>query len=171
MIMKTISIFSKAIVIAGLVCLTSCSSSDSNDTTPTNPTKTTFKLDGVLITADETTATLYNNEVAGGQYLDVYAIKDGVQILEMHMPAAAASYPVQHVALTMTDSWLTYQANAGATFPTDYFDSTTGNMNLTTYDLANHKLVGTFNFIGNNSTSNKTITEGHLIANTITNNL
>jgi hypothetical protein len=168
--MKTSSTFLKTVSICLVLFLTSCSkSSSSNDTTPTpvNTAQTSFKLDGVLITPDQTIATLYNNTVAGGQYIDVYAFKAGIQVLELHMPATVANYPAQHAALTMTESWMTYQANGGSA-PADYFDSNSGSMNLTTCDLTNNKLVGTFNFIGSNGTTNKTITEGNLVVNTIT---
>lgn len=167
---KAIAIIGKTMMCIGILLMSSCSSDSNSTSSTTNVTKTTFKLDGVLITADQTTATLYNNTVAGGLYIDINAMKDGVQILEMHMPASTGNYPAQHAALTMTESWLTYQANAGANFPADYFDSTSGTMNLTTCDLTGNKLLGTFNFIGNNTTSNKTITEGHLVVNTITHN-
>jgi len=172
--MTTTTLFGKMASMAFIVLLASCSNNDSKTPipvpTPVNPTQTTFKLDGVLITADQTNATLYNNTVAGGQYIDVYAMKGGVQILELHMPASVGNYPAQHAELNMTTSWLTYQANGGADYPQDYFDSNSGTMNLTTCDLTNNKLVGTFNFIGGNSTTTKNITEGHLVVNTITHN-
>jgi hypothetical protein len=167
--MKTTTLLGKAIALTFVVFSISCSSDSSSSTTP-DPvnTATTFKLDGVLITADETTATLYNNTVAGGMYIDVYVKKGGKQVLEMHMPATNGNYPAQHVALTMTESWLTYQANEGLNFPDDYFDSNSGTMNLTTCDLVGDELRGTFNFVGNNGTSNKTITEGNLVVSEIT---
>ena len=65
--MKTISFLGKAMTLGLLLFMTACSSDsdDSNNSNPANTTKTTFKLDGVLITADETDATLYNNALAG----------------------------------------------------------------------------------------------------------
>ena len=95
-------------------------------------------------------------------------IKDGKQVLEMHMPATTGNYPAQHAALTLTESWLTYQANNGLSYPDDYFESNSGTMNLTTCDLVGDELRGTFNFVGNNGTSNKTITEGNLVVSEIT---
>jgi hypothetical protein len=102
--MKTTSVLAKALVLSLIIINASCSSDskDSNSGTPASTEKTTFKLDGVLITADETTATLYTNHVAGGQYLDVYATKDGVEVLELHMPASVGNYPAQRSGFTLT---------------------------------------------------------------------
>ena len=167
--MKTISVLGKTITLGLLFFMTACSSDsdDSNNSNPANTTKTTFKLDGVLITADETDATLYNNTLAGGQYIDVYAYKDGVQVLELHMPATVGNYPAQHTGFTMSDSWLTYET--GGTDPIlDNFHSDSGTMNLTTCDLTADELRGTFNFVANNGTSTKNITEGNLVVTEIT---
>lgn len=167
--MKSFSALGKAITVCVIFFVTACSSDsgDSKNSTPANTTKTTFKLDGVLITADETDATLYNNAIAGGQYIDVYAYKAGVQVLELHMPATVGNYPAQHAGFTMTDSWLTYQT--GGTDPIlDYFHSDSGTMNLTTCDLTADELRGAFNFVGNNGTSTKSITEGNLVVTEIT---
>jgi hypothetical protein len=168
--MKTTSILGKAIVISFAVFSVSCSSDSSSSNTPgpVATDKTTFKLDGVLITADETTATLYNNAGAGGMYIDVYAKKAGVIVLEMHMPATVGNYPAQHAGFTMADSWLTYQNGAGTDPILDYFHSDSGTMNLATCDLVGDELRGTFNFIGNNTATNKTITEGNLVVSEIT---
>lgn len=156
------------VIIFLTLTISSCTSDSESSIPPASADKTTFKLDGVLITPDEVTATDYNNTVAGGRYIDVYVKKGGKQILELHMPAVNGTYPAQHAALTLTSSWLTYQANDGLNFPADYFDSTTGSMKLTTCDLVGNKLRGTFEFVGNNTSSNKTITEGVLVVNTIT---
>ncbi|MEN9488324.1 MAG: hypothetical protein RL494_589 [Bacteroidota bacterium] len=156
---------------SGLV-FTSCSKDNGN--TPivippiVNATQTTFKLDGVLITADETTANDYANASAGGRYIDVFVKKGGKQILELHMPATTGTYPAQHAGFSMTTSWLTYQANDGLNVPDDYYHSASGSMNLTTCDLVGNKLRGTFSFTGNNGTANKQITEGVLVVNTMT---
>ncbi len=146
----------------------SCSDDDEQPQAVTPvATNTSFKLDGVLITPDEVTATLYNNTVAGGQYIDVYASKDGVQVLELHFPAATGTYPAQQ-SFDMTSSWLTYEANGGADYPADYYHSTSGSIILTTVDLTNDKLNGTFSFVGNNTSADKTITEGVLVVTEIT---
>lgn len=166
--MKTLSILAKTMVLALVFFLTGCSN-DSKSSTSGTPSadKTTFKLDGVLITADETEATVYTNAIAGGQYIDVFAYKAGVQVLELHMPATVGNYPAQHAGFTMTNSWLTYQS--GGTDPiADNFHSDSGTMNLTTCDLTADELRGTFNFVGNNTTSTKNITEGKLVVSEIT---
>jgi len=167
--MKTTSILVKAFVLSLIIINASCSSDskDSNSGTPAVTDKTTFKLDGVLITADETTATLYTNPVAGGEYIDVYATKDGVEVLELHMPASVGNYPAQRSGFTMTESWLTYET--GGTDPIlDNFHSDSGTMNLTTCDLTADELRGTFSFIGNNGTTTKNITEGKIVVSEIT---
>lgn len=167
--MKTTSILTKAVVLSLVFLNLSCSkdSSDSNNSNPVNTGATTFKLDGVLITADETDATVYNNTVAGGQYIDVYAYKAGVQVLELHMPASVGNYPAQHAGFTMADSWLTYQDGSGMAL-SDYYHSDSGTMNLTTCDLTADELRGTFNFVGNNGAATKNITEGNLVVTEIT---
>ncbi|WP_298221130.1 hypothetical protein [Flavobacterium sp.] len=167
--MKTTSILAKAVILSLVFLNLSCSkdSSDSNNSNPVNTSATTFKLDGVLITADETEATVYNNTVAGGQYIDVYAYKAGVQVLELHMPATVGNYPAQHAGFTMADSWLTYQDGSGANL-LDYYHSDSGTMNLTTCDLTADELRGTFNFVGNNTAASKNITEGNLVVTEIT---
>ncbi len=120
-----------------------------------------------MITADETTATLYTNPVAGGHYIDVYATKDGVEVLELHMPASVGNYPAQRSGFTLTESWLTYETG-GADPILDNFHSDSGTMDLTTGDLTTDELRGTFNFIGNNGTTTKNITEGKIVVSEIT---
>jgi hypothetical protein len=96
-----------------------------------------------------------------GRYIDVYAHKGGVQVLELHMPAAVGNYPAQHTGFTMSNSWLTYQT--GGTDPvTDYYHSDSGTMNVSSFNESGQRLVGTFNFVGNNGSGTKDITEGHL---------
>lgn len=163
--MKT-TFFKTAMALMALT-IASCSS-DSSDSTTTSADKTTFKLDGVLITADETTATDYTSVISGERQIDVYATKDGKQILELHMPASVGNFPAEQTIGSTTTSWLTYEANDGMTFPDDYFHSTSGTMNLTTMDLSGNKLRGTFNFVGNNTLTTKNITDGVLVVNTMT---
>ncbi len=158
--------FKTAMVLMALT-IASCSS-DSSDSTSTNADKTTFKLNGVLITTDETTTTDYTSVISGERQIDVYAYKNGEQILELHMPAANGSYPAEQTVGSTTTSWLTYEANDGMTFPDDYYHSTSGMMNLTTTDLSGNKLRGTFNFVGNNTITTKNITDGVLVVNTMT---
>lgn len=165
--MKTINTTLKLIFLSLIAFTLSCSDDESTSTTESSD-KTTFKLDGVLITADETTATDYIGVLSGIRQIDVSVKKDGIEILELHMPASNGTYPAEQTVGSTTTSWLTYEENGGANFPADYYHSTSGTMTLTTTDLVGNKLRGTFNFIGNNTTSNKTITEGILVVNTMT---
>ena len=148
--------------------IVSCSSENvDNGSTTISAEKTTFKLNGTLITADEATATHYTNSVAGGKYIDVFVKKGGKEVLELHFPATSGTYPAQQ-SFNMTTSWLTYEANGGAAFPADFFHSTSGEIKVTTLDVAGKKIRATFSFVGNNSTANATITEGVLVVNDIT---
>jgi hypothetical protein len=161
------SIFKTAIAFLVLT-LVSCTSDDSNDNSSApSADKTTFKLNGTIITADDATATHYTNSVAGGKYIDVFVSKGGKEVLEFHFPATTGTYPAQQ-NFNMTTSWLTYEANGGATFPADYFHSTSGEIKVTTLDVTGKKIRATFSFVGNNSTTNATITEGVLVVNTLT---
>lgn len=151
-----------------LLLAASCNSDSSSDNSGTSAAaKTTFKLNGLLITADETTATHYTNAVAGGEYIDINAFKDGKQVLELHFPATKGTFPAEQ-SFSMTTSWLTYEANGGANFPDDFYNSTSGSIQLTTLDLTANKIRGTFNFVGNNTATNTTITEGILITDVVT---
>jgi hypothetical protein len=150
-----------------VVTIVSCTSDDSTSDTPAGTDQTSFKLNGTLITPDAATATHYTNVVAGGKYIDVFVTKGGKEVLELHFPAVAGTYPAQQ-NFNMTTSWLTYKANGGAAFPADYFHSTSGEIKVTTLDVAGKKIRATFNFVGNNATTNATITEGVLVVNTIT---
>lgn len=164
--MKTL--FLKTAIVCLALVFTFCDSDNSSDNSPV-PTadKTTFKLNGVLITADETTATHYTNSVAGGKYIDVFVKKGGKEVLEFHFPAATGTYPAQQ-NFNMTSSWLTYEANGGTTFPADFFHSTSGEIKVTILDLTGKKIKATFSFVGNNTTTIATITEGVLVVNEIT---
>lgn len=163
--MKTI--YLKTAIALMALTFASCSSDSSSSTTVNTP-KTTFKLDGVLITADETTATDYISVISGERQIDVSVIKDGKEVLELHMPASVGNFPAEQTVGSTTTSWLTYEANEGMTFPDDYFHSTSGTMNLATVDLPGNKLRGTFNFVGNNTITTKNITDGVLVVNTMT---
>jgi len=155
--------------IACLVLLfASCTSDDSSsNSSSTSADKTTFKLDGVLVTTDISSATHYTNTVTGGKYIDIFVKKGGKEVLELHFPAATGTYPAQQ-NFNMTTSWLTYEANGGAAFPADFYHSTSGEIKVTTLDVAGKKIRATFSFIGNNTTANATIAEGVLVVNTIT---
>lgn len=160
--------FFKTAIVFLVLTIVSCTSDDSTDNSSApSADKTTFKLNGVLMTADEAIATHYTNSVAGGKYIDVFVSKGGKEVLELHFPAATGTYPAQQ-SFNMTTSWLTYEANGGVTFPADYFHSTSGEIKVTTLDVTGKKIRATFNFVGNNATTNATITEGVLVVNTIT---
>jgi hypothetical protein len=161
------STFLKTAMVVLVVTFVSCSS-DSSDSNSANANQTTFKLDGVLITADETTATDYTSVLTGERQIDDYAYKDGIEVLELHMPANVGDYPAEQTIGSTTNSWLTYEANDGMTFPDDYFHSTSGMMSLTTVDLSGNKLRGNFNFVGDNTITTKNITEGVLAVNEMT---
>lgn len=155
--------------IACLVLLfASCTSDDSSsNSSSTSADKTTFKLDGVLVTTDISSATHYTNTVTGGKYIDVFVSKGGKEVLELHFPAATGTYPAQQ-SFNMTSSWLTYEANGGITFPADFFHSTSGEIKVTSLDVVGKKIRATFSFVGNNSSTNAAITEGILAVNDIT---
>lgn len=147
----------------------SCSSDDNDQPVTPVPVPTgvtTFKLDGALITADSTNATLYTNSVAGGRFIDIFAFKGGDQILELHFPAKTGNFPAGR-SFSMASSWLTYMANDGASYPDDYYHSDSGAMALSVCDTIGDKLTGTFNFVGNNESSNRNVSEGQLVVNKI----
>ncbi len=165
--MKTRITFSALLLLA--MGFASCSSDDNDQPVvpvPVPTGATTFKLDGALITADSTNATLYTNSVAGGRFIDIYAFKGGDQILELHFPAKTGNFPAGR-SFSMTSSWLTYMANDGGNFPDDYYHSTSGTMALSVCDTVGDKLTGTFNFVGNNETTDRNISEGQLVVNKI----
>lgn len=154
-----------ALVISGI--LASCSSDDNSSSN--TQAGVTFKVDGTSVSASNLEAVLYTNIVAGGRYIDVIGYQGDNQIIEFHFPAATGSYPAQQ-SFDMTTSWLTYLTNGGLDYPGDFYNSTSGTINVTTCDTINNKLVATFNFTGNNETVNKSITNGTLSLNAITHN-
>ncbi len=165
--MKTTKKLSLIAVVTLITLFSSCSKSDPTPApTAIISDKTNFKLDGILIVPDETYATYYTNAVAGGKFIDVYAKKDGKQVLELHFPATIGTYPAQH-SFNMTSSWLTYIANDGTNNPQD-FNSTSGSISFTILNITTDKIRGIFNFVGNNSVSNKNVTDGVLVIDAIT---
>ncbi len=149
-----------------IIAMTSCSSDSSNGgSTPT--AGITCKVDGASVTATDIEASLYTNSVAGGRYIDVYAYQGSNQILEFHFPPKTGSYPANQT-MDMSNSWLTYMTNNGLSYPADYFNSTSGTINVTTCDTVNNKIIATFNFIGDNGTLTKNITEGGINISEIT---
>ena len=99
--------------------------------------------------------------------IDIYAFKGGMQVLEFHFLPKPG---IQPVSQDFNSAWLTYITNNGATFPSDYNHCVSGNFNLTTCDTIANKIIGSFNFIGNNGTSNKSITAGTININTLKRN-
>lgn len=154
-----------ALFVSGI--LVSCSSDDNSNSS--GQAGVTFKVDGTSVTASELDAVLYTNAVAGGRYIDIIGYQGENQIIEFHFPAATGSYPAQQ-SFDMTTSWLTYLTNGGLDYPGDYFNSTSGTINVTTCDTINNKIVATFNFTGSNETVTKSITNGSLSLNAITHN-
>lgn len=144
----------------------SCSKDDSTPTPTPTPTpvdtsgKTSFKVNGTLIVADETQATYYTHGITGTKFIDIFANKGGKQVLELHFPASVGTFPAK-MEFTNTSSWLTYQ-------DTKDYHSTAGEMKVTTFDLTGNKIEGTFYFEGKDGADVKTITEGKLFVNKIT---
>jgi hypothetical protein len=140
------------------IAMTSCSSDSSNGgSTPS--AGITCKVDGTSVTATTMDASLYTNTVAGGRYIDVYAYQGSDQILEFHFPPKTGDYPANQT-MDMSNSWLTYMTNNGTNYPADYFNSTSGMIHVTTCDTIHNKIIATFNFVGDNGTVTKNITEG-----------
>jgi len=145
--------------VATIITVTACSSDSSSSSN--SSAGVSFKVDGNATTLEIVQATLYTNTVAGGRYIDIYGFQGTDQVLEFHFPAKIGDFAAQQ-SFDMTTSWLTYLTNDGANYPGDYFNSTSGTINVTTCDTINNKIVATFNFVGSNTTVNKTITEGSL---------
>lgn len=150
----------KSIVFALLsaISIVACSS-DSSSGGGSPAAGLTFKVDGTAVTATDMQATLYSNPVAGGRYIDVYAYVGSNQVLEFHFPPKTGSFPANQT-MDMSNSWLTYITNNGINYPADYFNSTSGTIEVTTCDTINNKIVATFSFVGDNSTTTKNITDG-----------
>ena len=114
--------------------------------------------DGTSVTVDSAQAILYTTNAGSAihRHIDVYGFKAGKQVVEFHfLPKTGA----QTVAQNFDSAWLTYYTNNGATTG-DNYNSTSGSFNLTTCDTIGNKLIGTFNFVGNNGSVNKTISNG-----------
>ncbi|WP_333600664.1 hypothetical protein [Flavobacterium sp.] len=166
--MKTIKSFGFALTLLSVTLFVACSSdSSSGGTTP--PAGLTFKADGTAVTASTMEATLYTNSVAGGRYIDVFAFQGTNQILEFHFPPKTGSFTANQT-MDMTHSWLTYMTNNGLNYPADYFNSTSGTITVTTCDTINNKIVATFNFVGDNTSVTKNITDGTLNISAIVHN-
>ena len=128
--------------------------------TPQNPVNSTsaftYKADGSSVTADSAHAVLYSLGVAPfNRMIDVYAYKGGEQVMEFHFKPVTGSSAADG---TFSNSWLTYLT--GINYPNDYYNSVSGTLNVTKCDTVGRKIEGTFNFIGNNGTADKPVTDG-----------
>ena len=159
-----------ALCLAAVPSLESCKKEDiepdtTQNTTNNSPTPTvvfSFKEGTTVITADSAKAILYTSGMLGAQgsrKLDVYAFKNGQQIIEFHFSPKTGTQPV---AQNGTSAWLSYITNNGNTYPDDFYHCSTGNFSLSVCDTINNKITGTFDFVGSNGTTNKTITEGSI---------
>lgn len=131
-------------------------------TTPTTSPEFAYSENGSNIVADSATAVLYTTNDVGGprkRKIDVYAFKSGKQVMEFHFKPNIGA---QTVLADFENAWLTFIINNGLTYPGDYFDGTSGNFNLTVCDTVNNSLTGTFNFVGSNGSSSKSITAGSI---------
>lgn len=131
-------------------------------TAPTTPVVFSFKEGTNTITADSAKAILYTSGMIGAQgarRLDVYAFKNGQQIIEFHFSPKTGN---QAVAQNGSSAWLSYITNNGNTYPDDFYHCTSGTFSLSVCDTINNKITGSFDFVGSNGTTNKTITEGSI---------
>lgn len=139
------------------VILYSCEKSDTNDQTGNNST-VSFKADGIDIVADSAHAVLYTLGIAPfNRMIDVFAYKAGVEVLEFHFKPSTGNFVADG---TFSNAWLTYKT--GSVFPNDYYNSTSGLLTLTLCDTVAKKIEGSFNFTGNNGSSNKSISAGSM---------
>jgi len=139
------------------VILYSCEKSDTNDQTGNNST-VSFKADGIDIVADSAHAVLYTLGIAPfNRMIDVFAYKAGVEVLEFHFKPSTGNFVTDG---TFSNAWLTYKT--GSVFPNDYYNSTSGLLTLTLCDTVAKKIEGSFNFTGNNGSSNKSISAGSM---------
>lgn len=142
--------------------------SDNNESSNPAPAAAfSFKEASNLIVVDSAKAILYTSGMVGAQgtrKLDVYAFKNGQQILEFHFSPKTGT---QTVSQNGNSAWLTYITNNGNTYPDDFYHCTSGNFNLLVCDTINNSISGTFDFTGSNGTLNKTITEGKIVVSVI----
>lgn len=150
--------------------LESCKKETTEPDTTTNTTNTpvtptpalSFKEGANTIVADSAKAILYTSGMAGVQgtrKLDIYAFKNGQQIIEFHFSPKTGTQPV---AQNGSSAWLTYITNNGTTYPDDFYHCSSGNFSLSACDTINNNITGTFDFVGSNGTTNKIITEGSI---------
>jgi hypothetical protein len=154
---KTIAIFTVALA------MISCKKEETSTTTTpiTNSTSPISYNDGADVSVDSANAVLYSTNPGTGpqREIDIYGYKNGKLVLEFHFLPKTGTQPV---AQSLASAWLTYLTNNGAVYPSDYYHCKSGNFNLTTCDTIANKIVGTFDFIGNNETSDKSISSGKI---------
>lgn len=159
---NTIKLFAFAAIVSGFF-FTSCKKSTTTTNTNTTPSTSTFtfKKDGTLVNVDSAKATIYTSVLTGTRMIDVYAFAGGSQVLEMHFAPTTGSRAVDK---TFANSWLTYIS------ATDYYDGTSGTLNITKCDTVNNKIEGTFNFSGAASigTGSANITDGNMVVSSMT---
>lgn len=149
-------ILNPAFILFAVIAFTACK----KDNPVTNKPVTgsfSYKADGgATVIADSTQAVLYTLGVAPfSRMIDVYAFKGGKQTMEFHFQPKTGSVTADG---TFTNAWLTY--TTGINYPDDYYNSTSGTLNIAVCDTVAKKIEGTFNFTGNNGAANKAITEG-----------
>ncbi len=138
-----------------IILLSSCKKETTVNVIPAI-SSVSYKADGASKTIDSAHAVLYSLGVPPfNRMIDVYAYKGGIEVLEFHFKPTVGSYNADG---TFTNSWLTYKT--GVFFPDDYYNSTSGTLNLTKCDTVTKKIEATFNFTGNNGSINKSITDG-----------
>lgn len=115
--------------------------------------------DGAAISADSAIAVLYSTNPGTGvqREIDVYAFKSGMQVMEFHFLPKSGS---QVIGNTFANAMLTYMTNNGVNYPSDYYAAVSGSFNLSSCDTVGNVLTGSFDFIGNNGSANKTISSG-----------
>lgn len=169
---KTISTLAISALLT-VFSISACKKKESQPAPSTNSTTTTGGTTGgtttggavisysesAIVNVDSANAVLYTTNPGSGNQreIDIYAFKGGNQVLEFHFLPKTGTQPV---AQNFSSAWLTFMTNNGMNFPGDYYNCTSGNFNLTTCDTVTNKIIGTFDFIGNNGTTNKNITSG-----------
>ena len=129
---------------------------DSNNNNPGTQTFSYKAGGGTTVTADSANAVLYTLGIAPFvRMIDVFAYKGGIEVMEFHFQPKTGSFTADG---TFTNAWLTHKT--GITYPDDYYNSTSGVLNITLCDTVAKKIEGAFNFTGNNGSADKTITDG-----------
>lgn len=167
--MKKIAVLILATQLVSVACKkksTSTADDTSGTSTTGTPTATAiiaYTEGGNTVSVDSANALLYTTSEVGGprfREIDVYAFKAGKQVLEFHFRPKTGAQTVK--STDFSGAWLTYMTNNGLSYPGDYYQGTSGNFNLSTCDTVNGKLAGTFDFVGSNGSSTKSISAGSM---------